>query len=82
MRDAVARMAKTQKAGVIKLATLEHVLASPDTDMPTCVCKNDMRLAAVKPLPFDGTELREYECDCGHQLHLMVWGKVRRPEGR
>jgi hypothetical protein len=56
------------------MALIEHVLEPNSPETPTSICGKDMRLAKIVPLPIAiDTETRDFDCDCGHLMKLMIW---------
>jgi hypothetical protein len=56
------------------MASIEHVLEPNSAETPTCICGKDMRLAKIVPHPIAvDTETRDFACDCGHLMKLMIW---------
>jgi hypothetical protein len=56
------------------MAVLDYVLEPNLVETPTCICGKGMRLAKIvqHPIAVD-TEMRDFDCDCGHLMKLMVW---------
>lgn len=56
------------------MSNIEHVLEPGSAKMPVCLCGHDMRIDKIEPHAADAdTELREFSCDCGHTMKLMMW---------
>lgn len=60
------------------MSKLERVLSPGSTELPDCVCGQEMALSRTTPSPGNpGTELRTYSCPaCGHELRLTVWTDI------
>ena len=57
------------------MAAMETVLRPGSTQVPTCICGEEMRLTRIEPHPAaEDTELRRYDCAaCDHEMRVMVW---------
>jgi hypothetical protein len=57
------------------MAAMNTVLAPGSTEMPTCMCGEEMRLTRIEPHPAaEDAELRRYDCGaCDHEMRVMVW---------
>jgi hypothetical protein len=56
------------------MALIEHVFEPNSVETPTCICGKGMRLAKIVPHPIAvDTETRNFDCDCGHLMKLMIW---------
>jgi hypothetical protein len=60
------------------MAAMKTVLAPGSTEMPTCICGEEMQLAGVDPQPGpEDSELRRYGClACEHEMRVMVWKQI------
>jgi hypothetical protein len=59
---------------MLVMSRLERVLEPNSTETPECVCGADMVLERVRPHSIvEGAEIRDYKCDCGHQMRLAAW---------
>jgi hypothetical protein len=54
------------------MSIIERVLEPNSTETPTCICGKDMRLAKIRAVAVD-TETRDFDCECGHLMKLMIW---------
>jgi hypothetical protein len=57
------------------MAAMKTVLAPGSTEMPTCMCGEEMRLTTIESHSAgEEAELRRYECGaCDHEMRVMVW---------
>ena len=59
------------------MSLIEQVLEPNTTATPTCVCGQDMRLEQTTPHALaEDVETREFGCDCGHTMKVMVWKDI------
>ena len=60
------------------MAAMKTVLAPGSTEMPTCMCGEEMHLTRVEPQPgAEDSELRRYGCKaCAHEMRVMVWKQI------
>ena len=60
------------------MSKLERILCVGSTELPDCLCGQEMALSSVQIAPDINpeSELRTYTCPaCAHELRLTVWAE-------